>query len=58
MGTDANVERATKLMRTFTAQIDALEKLRGKTPQRVLVEHVTINGSQAVLMDVAGCTEG
>jgi len=48
---NANVNRATKLMRTFTAQVEALQKLRGKTSQqKVTVEHVHVNkGGQAIV---------
>jgi hypothetical protein len=49
----ANVERATKLMRTFTAQMEALNRHRGKGQQKVTVEHVTVNqGGQAVIGNV------
>lgn len=47
---NANVERATKMMRTFTAQMEALNRYRGKGQQKVTVEHVTVNqGGQAVI---------
>lgn len=47
---DANVNRATKLMRTFTAQVEALQKLRGKGQQTVRVEHVNVHaGGQAIV---------
>lgn len=47
---DMNTNRATKLMRTFTAQVEALQKLRGKGQQTVRVEHVTVNaGGQAIV---------
>lgn len=49
-GVDLNVNRATKLLRTFTAQVEALQKLRGKGQQTVRVEHVTVNaGGQAIV---------
>jgi len=50
-GVNANVNRVTKLMRTFTAQVEALQKLRGKTSQqKVTVEHVHVNkGGQAIV---------
>lgn len=52
-GIDANVNRAVKLMRTFTAQVEALQKLRGKGQQTVRVEHVTVNaGGQAIVGNV------
>jgi hypothetical protein len=40
---DRNVNRATKLIRLFNEQIDAMAKLKEKGgPQRVVVEHVTV----------------
>jgi hypothetical protein len=45
-----NAEMATKMLRTFTAQTEALNRLRGKGQQKVIVEHVTVNqGGQAVV---------
>jgi hypothetical protein len=54
-GADANVLRATRLMRLFNEQLDALAKLKGKTgQQRVVVEHVTVNeGGRAIVGAVA-----
>ena len=47
------VEQANKCSRTFTAQIEALNRLRGKGNQKVVVEHVTVNqGGQAVVGQV------
>lgn len=44
---------AIKLQRTFTAQIEALARLRGKGQQTVRVEHVTVHpGAQAIVGDV------
>ena len=43
-----NVERATKLLRTFTAQVEALNRYRGKGQQKMTVEHVHVHeGGQA-----------
>jgi hypothetical protein len=56
-----NVERATKLTRTFAAQMEALNRYRGKGQQKVTVEHVTVNhGGQAVIgnVDTTGGTRG
>lgn len=54
-GVDANVNRATKLLRTFTAQIEALNRHRGKGQHKMTVEHVHVNaGGQAIV----GCLEG
>lgn len=44
---------ATKAQRTFTAQLEALARLRGKGQQTVRVEHVTVeSGAQAIVGDV------
>lgn len=44
---------AVKFQRTFTQQIEALQKLRGMGGQRVHVEHVHVNaGAQAIVGNV------
>ena len=44
---------AVKLQRTFTAQIEALGRMRGKGQQTVRVEHVNVHpGGQAIVGDV------
>lgn len=44
---------AVKMQRTFTAQVEALARLRGKGQQTVRVEHVNVYpGAQAVVGDV------
>ncbi len=44
------VNRATKLLRTFVAQVETLNRYRGKGQQKVTVEHVHINnGGQAIV---------
>lgn len=50
-GIDANVLRASRLMRVFIEQLEAMAKLKGKAgQQRVVVEHVTVNqGGQAIV---------
>jgi hypothetical protein len=52
---DANVLRATRLMRVFNEQVETMAKLKGKSgQQRVVVEHVTVNdGGQAIVGAVA-----
>ena len=48
-----NINRVTKLMRTFTAQIEALNKYRTKGRQKITVQHVNVNdGGQAIVGDV------
>jgi hypothetical protein len=48
---DANVLRATRLMRLFLEQLDAMAKLKGKaSQQKVTVEHVHVHkGGQAIV---------
>ncbi len=50
-GTDRNVLRATRLMRLFTEQLDAMARLKGRTSQqKVTVEHVHVHdGGQAIV---------
>jgi hypothetical protein len=37
-------------LRTFTAQVEALQRYRGKGQQKVTVEHVNVNaGGQAIV---------
>lgn len=51
METYANL--AVKMQRTFTGQIEALARMRGKGQQTVRVEHVTVEaGAQAIVGDV------
>ena len=52
-GIERNVNRAAKLMKAFTAQVDALHKLRNKGQQKITVQHVQVNqGGQAVIGDI------
>jgi hypothetical protein len=52
---DANGNLANKLLRTFTTQVETLQRLRGKGQQTVRVEHVTVNaGGQAIVGNVTG----
>lgn len=52
-GVNYNINRITKLSRTFTAQLEVLNKHRGKGQQKMTVEHVHINeGGQAVIGNV------
>jgi len=54
-GVDSNVNRATKLMRTFTTQMEALKRLRMGGKQTIQVQHVHVNeGGQAIVGDVKG----
>ena len=52
-GVNFNVNRVNKLTRTFVAQMEALDKHRGKGQQKITVEHVTVNeGGQAIVGNV------
>ncbi len=49
----------TKLSRTFTAQMEALNKHRGKGQQKMTVEHVHVNsGGQAIIGQVEAAPKG
>jgi hypothetical protein len=49
------VNRMTKLTRTFTNQMEALQRYRGKGKQTIQVQHVQVNeGGQAVVGNVQG----
>ena len=51
---DSNGNLAVKLLRTFTTQLETLQRLRGKGQQTVRVEHVTVNaGGQAIVGNVS-----
>jgi hypothetical protein len=54
-GSDANVARATDLMRLYREQIEAMLKLKGQTgQQKVTVEHVHVHqGGQAIVGSVS-----
>ncbi len=54
-GVDANINRATKLMRTYVAQVEALRKYRTGGKQTIQVQHVNVNeGGQAVIGNIQG----
>jgi predicted ATPase len=59
-GRDANVLRATRLMRLHLDQIEAMQKLKGKAgQQKVTVEHVHVyQGGQAIVGAVAPAGPG
>jgi hypothetical protein len=53
---DSNGSLAVKLLRTFAAQVEALQRYRGKGQQKVTVEHVHVHaGGQAI---VGAVTQG
>jgi hypothetical protein len=50
---DRNTNRATMLLRTFAAQIEALKKYRTGGQQKMIIEHVHIHkGAQAIVGSV------
>lgn len=50
-GVEMNVNRVTKMMRTFTAQVEALNRLRNAGKQTVVVQHVNVSdGGQAAIV--------
>jgi len=47
---DSNGNLAVKLLRTFTMQVETLQRYRGKGQQKVVVEHVHVHdGGQAIV---------
>ena len=49
-GMSENINRATKLTRTYVAQMDALKKYRSKGGQKITVEHINVNdGGKAII---------
>ena len=52
-GIDMNINRATKLMRLFTQQLELLNKYRNKGQQQITVQHVNVSqGGQAIVGNV------
>jgi hypothetical protein len=46
---DSIVNRATKLLRTYTTQVEALKRYRSAGEQRVVVQHVNVTADQAAV---------
>ena len=59
-GVDCNVNRATRLLRTFAALAETLRAKRTAGRQKILVKHVTVvqSGGQAIVGDVTTGGEG
>lgn len=54
-GIDANVNYVTKLMRTFTAQVETLKRYRTGGKQTIQVQHVNVSeGGQAIVGNIQG----
>ena len=45
-----------KLARTFAAQVETLKRYRSNGEQKVTVEHVTVNGGQAIVGNVTSAS--
>jgi len=53
-GVSENVSRASRLMRTFCAQVEALQRYRNAGQSTVTVQHVTVGeGGQAIIGNVS-----
>ena len=49
-GRQANADQATKMLRTFAVQMEALKRYRAGSPQKTIVENVNVNeGGQAIV---------
>jgi hypothetical protein len=58
-GVNMNVDRATKLLRTFAMQMEALKRHRSEGEQRVIVKHVNVHeGGQAIVGAVSHNSKG
>ena len=56
---DSNLNRGTKLLRTFLMQLEALNRHRSKGEQKMVVEHVHVHsGGQAIVGPVTGNPAG
>lgn len=53
----ANINRATKLMRTFTAQMDALNRYRSNGSHNLVVEQVHVHGGGQAIVGSIGRRE-
>jgi hypothetical protein len=57
-GTDVNVNRATRMLRTFNAQMEALKRYRTGGQQKVIVEHVYVTAGGQAIVGVVNRGEG
>jgi hypothetical protein len=59
LGVEVNINRGTKLMRTFASLTEALSRYRGKGEQKMIVEHVHVHkGGQAIVGPVTQNNSG
>lgn len=57
-GMEANVNHATKMLRTFTTQMEALKRYRTGGQQKVTVEHVHVTAGGQAIVGVVNRGEG
>lgn len=57
-GTDVNVNRVTRMLRTFNAQMEALKRYRTGGQQKVIVEHVHVTAGGQAIVGVVNRGEG
>ncbi len=57
-GAEANINRATKMLRTFNAQMEALKRYRTGGQQKVTVEHVHVTAGGQAIVGVVNRGEG
>ena len=57
-GTEALVNLATKMLRTFAAQMEALKRYRTGGQQKVIVEHVYVTAGGQAIVGVVNRGEG
>ncbi|MBZ5626846.1 MAG: hypothetical protein LAQ69_50450 [Acidobacteriia bacterium] len=55
---NAAVNNATKLLRAFSQQLEALSRYRGKGQQKVTVEHVHVNSGGQAIVGVVEASQG
>jgi len=55
---ESNVNHATKMLRTFTAQMEALKRYRTGGQQKVIVEHVHVTAGGQAIVGVVNPGEG
>ena len=55
---ESNINHATKMLRTFTAQIEALKRYRTGGQQKVIVEHVYVTAGGQAIVGVVNRGEG
>ena len=57
-GMETNVNYETKMLRTFTAQMEALKRYRTGGQQKVIVEHVHVTAGGQAIIGVVNRREG